>query len=150
MAGGVDAAFAGHGLDRVAGDEADEEEGQQRDADEGRDDQAQPCEDEAQHGSADVFGRGASCAAACLVVLFKFEFWRSAKHQIGRKIKDGASKIVDSGVEFAAAGAGARKTWKYQGCHGAMIAIRRVRAEQQMLGPHQILQAWHHLPMSTP
>ena len=57
MAGRVDAALPGHGLDRVARHEPDQEEGQQRDADEGRDDEADPGQDEAKHGCASLMGR---------------------------------------------------------------------------------------------
>ena len=45
----IDAALAGHGLDRIAGNEADQDEGEQRDPDEGRNDEADPGEDEAEH-----------------------------------------------------------------------------------------------------
>ena len=46
---GVDAALAGHRLDRVARHQADQEEREQRHADERRDDETQPGQQEAEH-----------------------------------------------------------------------------------------------------
>ena len=45
----IDAALAGHRLDRIAGDEADEKEGEKGDPDEGRDHQADAGQDKAEH-----------------------------------------------------------------------------------------------------
>ena len=49
MPGGIDAALARHGLDRIARHDPDQEEGEQRHADEGRDDEADSAQQEAQH-----------------------------------------------------------------------------------------------------
>ncbi len=46
---GVDAALAGHRLDRVAGHDPDQEEREQRHPEKGRNDEADPGEQEAQH-----------------------------------------------------------------------------------------------------
>ncbi len=54
---GIDAALAGHGLDRVAGHDPDQEEREQRHPEKGRDDEADPGEEKAQHGGRDRAAR---------------------------------------------------------------------------------------------
>ena len=49
VAGRIDAAFARHGLDRIAGDQADQYEHEQRDPDEGRNHETQPGKSEPEH-----------------------------------------------------------------------------------------------------
>ena len=62
---GIDAALAGHGLDRIARHDPDEEECEQRHAEKGRDDEADTAQQEAQHLG---IGRRWTAARAALAV----------------------------------------------------------------------------------